>query len=91
MKNQILSSGKWYVEHGEPMEYQSPLSIVENWPSIVIYADSKTKHQVGVVYKAGDDRWYLSSVYLKNWNPIEVFAKYAGFLFLRALHSKRNG
>jgi hypothetical protein len=91
MKIQYLSSGSTVVVYGDPAPYQSPLSIVENWPSIVIYADSKTNHQVGVVYKAGDDRWYLSSVYLKNWNPIEVFAKYAGFLFLNSLHSKRNG
>jgi hypothetical protein len=72
--------------YGEPMPYQSPLYITENLPSVVIYADIKTKCEVGTVYKANDGRWYLSTVYLNNRNPIEVFAKYKGFLFLNKLH-----
>jgi len=72
------------------MPYQSPLLITENFPSIVTYADSKTKCEVGRVYKSEDDRWYLSSVYLNNWSATEVFAKYKGFLFLSALHAKRD-
>ena len=52
-----------------------------------MYTDIKTTCEVGRVYKADDGRWYLSTVYLNNWNPIEVFAKYKGFLFLNKLHS----
>lgn len=72
--------------YGEPMPYQSPLLITENLPSFVRYADSNTKCEVGTVYKTEDGRWYLSTVYLNNRNPIEVFAKYKGFLFLHKLH-----
>ena len=75
------------VNYDKPVPYQSPLLITENLPSLVMYADSNTKCDVGRVYKTEDDRWYLSTVYLNNWNPIEVFAKYKGFLFLNKLHS----
>ena len=90
MKLQSLSSGITVVALGEPMPYQSPLLITENLPSIVMYVDSKTKCEVGRVYKSEDDRWYLSSVYLNNWSATEVFAKYKGFLFLNALHANRD-
>jgi hypothetical protein len=90
MKSQTLSSGITVAALGEPMPYQSPLLITENLPSFVRYADSNTKCEVGTVYKTEDGRWYLSTVYLNNWNPIEVFAKYKGFLFLSRLHSDRN-
>ena len=90
MKVQSLSSGITVVALGEPMPYQSPLLITENLPSIVMYVDSKTKCEVGRVYKSEDDRWYLSSVYLNNWSATEVFAKYKGFLFLNRLHAKRD-
>ena len=90
MKSQSLSSGNTAAEYGEPMPYQSPLLITENFPSIVTYADSKTKCEVGRVYKSEDGRWYLSSVYLNNWSATEVFAKYKGFLFLNALHANRD-
>lgn len=90
MNVQSLNSGNTVVSLGEPMPYQSPLLITENLPSLVMYADSKTRCEVGRVYKAEDDRWYLSSVYLHNWNPIEVFAKYKGFLFLQKLHANHE-
>jgi hypothetical protein len=90
MKVQSLSSGITVVALDEPMPYQSPLLITENLPSFVRYADSNTKCEVGTVYKTEDGRWYLSTVYLNNRNPIEVFAKYKGFLFLNRLHSNRN-
>ena len=90
MKLQSLSSGITVVVLGEPMPYQSPLLITENLPSVVMYADSKTKCEVGRVYQAEDGRWYLSSAYLNNWSATEVFAKYKGFLFLNALHAKRD-
>ena len=77
--------------YGDPAPYQSPLLITENLPSLVMYADSETKCEVGRVYKTEDNRWYLSTIYLNSRSPIEVFAKYKGFLFLNALHSKRNG
>ena len=78
------------VNYDKPVPYQSPLLITENLPSLVMYADSNTKCEVGRVYKTEDDRWYLSTVYLNDRNPIEVFAKYKGFLFLNALHAKRD-
>jgi hypothetical protein len=78
------------VNYDKPVPYQSPLLFLENFPSCVIYADPVTKSEVGRVYKAEDGRWYLSTVYLNNRNPIEVFAKYKGFLFLNRLHSDRN-
>lgn len=90
MKFQSLSLGNTVVEYGEPMPYQSPLRITENLPSLVMYADTKTSCEVGRVYKADDGRWYLSTGYLNNWNPIEVFAKYKGFLFLHKLHSNNE-
>ena len=90
MKLQSLSSGITVVVLGEPMPYQSPLLITENLPSVVMYADSKTKCEVGRVYQAEDGRWYLSSSYLNNWSATEVFAKYKGFLFLNALHANRD-
>ena len=90
MNVQSLSSGNTAVSLGEPMPYQSPLLITENLPSFVRYADSNTKCEVGTVYKTEDGRWYLSTVYLNNRNPIEVFAKYKGFLFLNQLHSNHN-
>ena len=90
MKLQLLNTGKWSVVYGEPMPYQSPLLIAENLPSLVMYADPKTKCEVGRVYKSEDGRWYLSSVYLNNWSATEVFAKYKGFLFLNKLHSNHE-
>ena len=76
--------------YGEPMPYQSPLLITENLPSVVLYADSQTKCEVGRVYKSEDGRWYLSTVYLNNRNPVEIFAKYKGFLFLNKLHQNHG-
>ena len=90
MNVQYLSSGSIVVVSGDPKPYQSPLLITENLPSFVRYADSKTKCEVGTVYKTEDGRWYLSTVYLNNRNPIEVFAKYKGFLFLNKLHSNHE-
>ena len=90
MKLQSLNSGNIVVEYGDPVPYQSPLRIAENLPSLVTYKDTETTCEVGRVYKADDGRWYLSTVYINNWNPIEVFAKYKGFLFLNRLHSDRN-
>ena len=72
------------------MTYQSPLRIAENFPSLVMYTDTETTREVGRVYKTDDGRWYLSTVYTNNWSPIEVFAKYEGFLLLNALHYKRD-
>jgi hypothetical protein len=43
---------------------------------------------VGLVYKKGDQRWYLSTKYLMGWQPLEVFSKYKGFLFLNELHKR---
>jgi hypothetical protein len=90
MKVQYLSSGSTVVVYGDPMPYQSPLRITENLPSLVIYVDNKTSSEVGRVYRTSDDRWYLSTVYINNRNPIEVFAKYKAFLFLQKLHANHE-
>ena len=90
MNIQPLNSGKTMVNYDKPVPSQSPLLITENLPSLVMYADIKTKCEVGRVYKSEDGRWYLSSVYLNNWSATEVFAKYQGFLFLQKLHANHE-
>ena len=70
--------------------YISPLRIDENYPSLVHYVCSKTGDKVGRVYRTSDGRWYLSTKYVENWGPLEVFAKYQGFLFLNELHKRHH-
>lgn len=89
MKVQYLSTGKWCVEYGDAMSYVSPLFIKDNLPSIVTYYDADTKEYVGKVYRVADS-WYLASCYLKHWQPVEVFAKYEGFLLLYNLHKQNK-
>ena len=57
-------------------------------PTRVKYFCPKTSYVLGVVYKAPGDHWYLSTCYLKHWQPFEVFSKYQGYLFLRELHNR---
>lgn len=72
----------------EPAVYLSPLYIETNLPSVVLYKDLKTQKICGKVYKSQDGRWYLSSEYFNNWHPVEVFAKYEGFLLLNRLRKQ---
>ena len=90
MKLQSLSSGITVVVLGEPVPYQSSLRVSECLPSVVIYEDSVTGDFVGKVYQDDAGRWFLETIYLNPDLPLEVFAKYQGFLLLNKLHSKRN-
>ena len=90
MKVQSLSSGITVVVLGEPVPYQSPLRIAECFPSVVVYEDNATGDFVGKVYKDGVGRWFLETVYLNPDLPLEVFAKYKGFLLLNTLHEKHG-
>lgn len=82
------------VEHSS---YKSPLkSFSHPNGDETFYTCSRTKQRLGRVYKTGEGKWYLATRYIGNWQPIEVFTKYKGFLFLNELHrrftlSKRSG
>jgi len=67
------------------MEYQSPLLIDTNLPTVVTYKCAITQVMVGKVYKTADGRWWLASCFVKHWTPIEVFSKIEGFLLLNRL------
>lgn len=75
----------------DPVAYQSSLRADEVHPSVVTYVDSKTGQDVGRVYKNHSGRWFLASRYLNHYQPVEVFTKYGGFLFLLSLHRKFYG
>jgi hypothetical protein len=90
MKVQYLSSGSTVVVYGDPAPYQSPLRVDECLPSVVVYEDSATGNFVGKVYQDDSGRWFLETVYLNPDLPLEVFAKYKGFLLLNTLHEKHG-
>jgi hypothetical protein len=68
--------------------YRSPLRTIVNLPSVVTYVCSLSGHTVGKVYNRGG-KWFLSSIYLEDWRPFEIFTKYQGFLLLNSLHKKK--
>ncbi len=76
--------------YGDPVTYKSPLRIYENFPSLVVYKCSKTEAVVGKIYKTFEGKWFLATRYIGHWQPIEVFTKYQGFLFLNELHKQRT-
>lgn len=82
-----LSSGKWSVTY-DKVEYQSPILIDENYPSVVTYKCARTYEPIGKVYKTEDQRWWLATRYLQHWTPVEVFSKIEGFLLLNNLHKQ---
>ena len=86
MNVQHLISGKWSVTY-DKVDYQSPILIDENFPSLVTYKCAKTLQPIGKVYKT-DAGWYLSSPYLNEVFPVEVFSKIEGFLLLNNLHKQ---
>ena len=90
MKFQSLSSGNTVVSLGDPVPYQSPLRIAECLPSVVIYEDNTTGKFVGKVYKDDAGRWFLETIYMNPDLPLEVFAKYKGFLLLNKLHQSHG-
>jgi hypothetical protein len=71
-------------------KYQSPLYVSVNKPSLVIYRSLKTMLECGRVYKSECGKWFLSSEYLNDWEPVEVFHKYSGFITLNTLHKLHN-
>ena len=87
---QQTSTGAISTVYGNPVPYQSPLRIAECLPSVIVYEDSTTGEFVGKVYQDDTGRWFLEAVYLNPELPLEVFAKYKGFLLLNSLHSRRN-
>lgn len=88
MSAQPLSSGRTHIDYGDPVEYQSPILIDENYPSIVTYKCAKTLNLIGKVYKTEDGRWWLATCFLSHWMPVEVFSKIEGFLLLNNLHKQ---
>jgi hypothetical protein len=87
---QILPSGRIQVEYGEAVEYQSPILIDENYPSVVTYKCARTGHYIGKVYKTSEGRWWLATCFLNHWTPLEVFSKIEGFLCLNNLYKQNQ-
>jgi hypothetical protein len=90
MNVQVLPTGKISVEYGAKVEYQSPILIDENFPSVVTYKCARTLQSIGKVYKTEDGRWWLATCYLNHWTPVEVFSKIEGFFFLNNLYKQNN-
>lgn len=88
MNAQRLPGGGTHTDYGDPVEYQSPILIDENYPSVVTYRCAKTLNPIGKVYKTSDGRWWLATCFLKHWQPIEVFSKIEGFLLLNSLYKQ---
>ena len=76
--------------YDKPVNYKSPLRVYENLPSLVVYKCSQTEAVVGKVYKTPEEKWFLATRYIGHWQPLEVFTKYQGFLFLNSLHKQRT-
>jgi hypothetical protein len=72
------------------MEYQSPLLIDANLPSIVTYKCAVTGNYVGKVYRTEDEKWWLSTIFFAYGTPIEVFSKIEGFFLLNNLHKQKH-
>jgi hypothetical protein len=90
MNVQLLPTGRIFVEYGVKVEYQSPLLIDENLPSIVTYKCAVSMEYVGKVYKTADGRWWLSTIFFSHGTPIEVFSKIEGFFLLNNLHKQKH-
>lgn len=73
-----------------PVPYKSPLRVYQNLPSLVVYKCSVTEAIVGKVYRTAEGKWFLATRYLGHWQPVEVFSKYGGFLFLNSLHKQHS-
>lgn len=90
MNLQRLPNGRVHVDIGPKMDYQSPILIDENYPSIVTYKCAKSMQLIGKVYKTADGRWWLATCFLQHWTPVEVFSKIEGFLLLNNCHKMRH-
>jgi hypothetical protein len=89
MDVQPLPDGRVVVTYGS-VEYQSPILIDENFPSVVTYKCAKTGNHIGKVYKTADGKWWLASCFYNHWTPLEVFSKIEGFLCLNNLYKQNN-
>jgi len=89
MDVQDLPSGRKIIRYNR-VEYQSPLLIDENLPSLVTYKCARTGNHVGKVYRNPDGRWWLATCFLNHWMPIEVFSKIEGFLLLNQCYKQRK-
>lgn len=90
MDVQQLTNGRTVVTYGSPVDYQSPILVDENYPSVVTYKCARTMNPIGKVYKTQDGRWWLSSCYFQHWQPVEVFSKIEGFFLLNNLHKRKH-
>lgn len=90
MNVQTPPTGITFVEYGNLVEYQPPIFIDENYPSVIIYKCAKTFQPIGKVYKTPNGRWWLETCYLRHWQPVEVFSKIEGFLLLNKLHKQAD-
>jgi hypothetical protein len=90
MVTQPSPSGRVHVDYGVSVDYQSPILIDENYPSIVTYKCARTLQSIGKVYKTADGRWWLATCFLKHWQPVEVFSKIEGFFLLNQCYKHFN-
>lgn len=81
MNVQSLLTGKTYVSYGKPLAYQSPLWIVSQSDTEIVYAAGYKGQPIARVYQKGGE-WFLATAYLGHWQPIPTFSKYEGFLLL---------
>ena len=81
MNVQSLLTGRTYVSYGEPLAYQSPLWIVSQSDTEIVYAAGYKGQPIARVYQKGGE-WFLATAYLGHWQPIPTFSKYEGFLLL---------
>ena len=92
MNVQYLNSGRWSVQYGNPLVYQSSLRAVEESPTKVTYLDGLTGKTAGRVEKLGSEKkWYVSSPFFPHGRMMyPVKSKYEGFLFLLSFLSEAN-
>jgi hypothetical protein len=90
MDIQYFDSGKTRVVYGDPVEYQSPILVDENYPTVVTYKCAVTLHHIGKVYQTQDGRWWLATCFWNHWMPVEVFSKIEGFFLLNNLHKQNE-
>ncbi len=89
MNVQALPSGRWLVSY-DKVNYQSPILIDENLPSLVTYKCARTGNHIGKVYRNPDGRWWLATCFLNHWMPVEVFSKIEGFFLLNNLYKQHH-
>lgn len=71
------------------MEYQSPLWIVSQSETEIVYSETSSGSPIAKIYKKGGE-WFLATSYLAYWQPVPTFTKYEGFLLLLNLKKQRE-